>query len=232
MHNPRALILIPIALLALSSAASARPYNESPNSLKIRFGEFELDGDSVYWQTRREDFFGSESAFDDDRLGVDYTRMLTERWGVIFGLGVHEGQQTTAYRDFGEGPDDADIEHTTDLETTNLSAGMVFYPFRRSATVAPYFGGGLGIYSYDLTESGDFVDLDTFDIFEGTFVGSGETLGGFFLIGLEVPLTSSFSIFGEARWHVAKADLEEDFADFGKIDLGGRELSAGVSFRF
>lgn len=237
MRNPRALILILAVLLAVSSIASARPYNSSPNSLKFRYGEFELDGDSIYWQTRREDFFGSESAFDDDRLGVDFTRMVSERLGVMVSVSQHDGQQTTAFRDF---VDDlgADIEHTTDLETADLSAGMVFYLLRRDAIVAPYIGAGLGIYFYDLTESGDFIDFDTFAIcsgsciFEGTFTGQGEALGLFFLVGIEVPVTASFSIFGEARWHDARADLEGDFHDFGEIDLGGKELSFGISFRF
>ena len=231
LRNPRVWILTLLALAVAASAASARPYNYKPNSLRLRFGELQLDGESVYWRTREQDFFGSAAAFDDDIGGVDYTRMLSERWGVIISASDYQGSQTTAFRDFVD-QNGLDIEHTATLEIEELSAGIVLYLLRRDAIVAPYIGAGAGIYSYDLAEVGDFIDFDTLDVFEGSFHGDGNALGIFFLVGLEIPVTPAFSIFGEARWRDSNEDLEQDFATFGEIDLGGREISLGAAFRF
>ena len=93
-------------------------------------------------------------------------------------------------------------------------------------------GGGIGFYGYDLQESGDFIDFGNFDIFSGTFDASGNAVGGFFLAGLEVPIGEQFAIFGEARWDWAGDDLEDDFEEFGDIDLCGGQLVGGIAFRF
>jgi len=231
MRYNRVAVLVALLLILAATAASAAPYNYKPNSLRFRYGDFELDGDSVYWRTREADFFGSTSDFDDDRLGVTFTHMRSERWGVMFTASAHEGQQTTSFIDFVDF-DGSDIFHTTTLETSDIGVGIVYYILRRDAIVAPYVGAGGGFYFYDLREEGDFIDFDTFDIFSGSFTGSGDTFGLWAIVGLEIPITTSFSIFGEARWHDATADLEDDFRDFGEIDLGGRELTVGASFRF
>ena len=231
MSNPRAITLTLIALTLAASAAVARPYNDKPSSLRIHFGELQLDGDSIYWQTRAEDFFGGVGDFDDGVVGVDFLRMVRERWGVLLSARGFESQSTRGFRDFVDELGN-DIEHTASLEVTNVSAGLVLYLLRRGAILSPYIGGGASVYSYDLEEAGDFIDFDTFDIFDGTFRASGETIGTFWLVGIEVPVTSNFSIFGEARWHDASDRLAEDFQDFGDIDLSGKEASLGLSYRF
>ena len=230
-YRPIVFLTLALGLAATAASAAGRPYNYKPNSIHFRYGDFELDGHSIYWHTRQDDFFGSVADFDDERIGGTYTKMLTERWGALITASRFEGQQTTSFRDF-VGPLGEEIFHTTTLEISDIGVGGVFYLFRRDALVAPYVGAGLGIYSYDLREEGEFIDFDTFDLFFGSFRGTGEEIGVFWLVGVEVPITSGFSIFGEARWHDVHTDLEDDFFDFGEIDLGGQELSLGASFRF
>jgi hypothetical protein len=235
--NPRAsLVLIAVATVVAASvpaaAQSRRPYNDNPNTLRLRVGQFEPDGESQYWDQRRFDFTGSPEDFEDSVYGIDYTRMLTERFGVLLSAGRYEGASRAAFLDF---VDDAgfDIVHDTTLEITQLDLGVVFHLLRRDRVVSPYVGGGIGFYGYDLEESGEFIDFDgNLDIFEGTFTAEGDAVGGFFLVGLEIPITEAFGLFGEARWHSVEDELEDDFAGFGDIDLSGREFVAGVSLRF
>jgi len=236
MNKARLTSIACLTALATSFAVAAqdtkvRPYNEKPNTVRLRFGSFELDGGSRYWYTRERDFFGGVDDFDDDRWGVDYIRMLNERWGALVSASSFEGRQTTAFRDFVDDFGN-DIFHTTTLEITDLSGGLLLFPWRRNRIVAPYIGAGLGYYAYDLAEDGDFIDFDTFDIFSGRFTSSGETIGWFWLVGLEVPITGGFSVFGEYRWHDVDTELRDDFRDFGILDMGGDEASLGVSFRF
>jgi hypothetical protein len=220
-----------ILVTTLPAMAAGRPYNDKPNVFRFHVGQFEPDGDSVYWRTREADFTGNAGDFEDTVFGADYIKMLNERWGAMFTINSFEGESTEAFLDF---VDDfgSDILHTTTLETQSLGAGIVYHFLRRGAPVVPYAGFGLAIYGYDLSESGDFIDFDDFSIFSGTFVDSGETLGAFALVGVDVRLSDELSFFGEARWDAAEADLEGDFRGFGDIDLGGRRLSAGVSYRF
>ena len=61
---------------------------------------------------------------------------------------------------------------------------------------------------------------------------SGDTIGFFWTIGLEIPLGPRLAVFGEYNWTYARTDLTTDFVSFGEIDLGGEELALGLSFRF
>ena len=49
--------------------------------------------------------------------------------------------------------------------------------------------------------------------------------------GLQVPVSRRLSVFAEGRWTRVDDDLEGDFEDFGKIDLSGKEIAAGLSWR-
>ena len=139
MRSYRPIVLLTLALVLAATAATAagRPYNYKPNSIRLRTGNFELDGSSIYWRTREADFFGSVAAFDDGRIGGTYTKMFTERWGALITASHFEGQQTTSFRDF-VGPLGEEISHKTTLEITDVGVGGVFYLFRRDALVAPY----------------------------------------------------------------------------------------------
>lgn len=231
----RATILFAVALLSTTAAwsQSSRPYNDKPSSFRLSYGEFTPDGNSIYFRTREGDFFGSAKDFEDDRFGAAYSHTVSERWGYLFNGHIREGEQTTSFRDFIDDRGN-DIFHTTTLEVYDFGAGIIFYPLRRNAIVAPYLAGGLAIYGYDLTETGDFIDFETDDlaVFSGSFNSTGTTIGWFWTVGLEIPLGSSFAVFGEYNWTYASTKLEGDFRDFGTIDLGGEELAVGLSYRF
>lgn len=224
-----------IAVVAVAAAPAAaqtqRPYNDNPNTLRLRIGVFQPIGDSQYWDQRELDFTGDENDFEDTIYGIDYTRMLTERLGVLVSGTYYEGGNTAAFLDYVDDFGN-DIEHETTLEITQFDVGLVYHLLRRNAAVSPYLGGGIGFYGYDLKESGDFIDFHTFDVFSGTFNAQGSTVGGFFLAGLEIPITDQVGVFGEARWDWASDELEDDFNGFGEIDLSGGQLVGGVSFRF
>jgi outer membrane protein W len=224
--------VVAIATALPASAQQRRPYNAEPNSLRLRIGQFQPDGDSQYWEQREFDFTGSVEDFDDVVFGADYVHMLTERFGIMVTSAYYEGENTAAFLDF---EDDLgfDIVHDTTLEILRFDVGMVYHFLRRDAAVSPYAGAGFGLYGYDLEESGDFIDFDAGgEIFSGTFTASGNTVGTFLLAGIEIPVTPQFAFFGEGRWHWVEDELDDDFEDFGDIDLGGVELAGGLSFRF
>ncbi len=53
-----------IAAAQPSAAQTSRPYNAYPNTIKLRVGLFEPNGDSQYWDQREVDFTGDEGDFE------------------------------------------------------------------------------------------------------------------------------------------------------------------------
>lgn len=229
-----------VALLAFATMPSAVEaaqrgpgYRGGDSSFKIQLGQFEPRGDSRYWAENEADFTGDADDFEDAAVGLTYQRPLGPRMAFELSGFFFEATEDLAYRDF-EDASGRDIFHTTELETAAVTAGLVFNLTPPDASVIPYVGVGGGIYSYRLTEFGDFIDFSgaELEIFDDFFEVEDEELGWYLKAGLEVPLAHTWSIFAEGRWDKAEADLEGDFAGLGDLDLSGKSYSAGVSFRF
>lgn len=238
------ILLVIAALAAPADAQRRRPYGEQ-NELRVRVGLFEPEGDSEYWDAKEIDFTGQPSDFEDVVLGVDYLRALNSRWGLLLSASGYEGEERQAYR-FFETASGADIDHVTSLEVGSFTAGLVFHLARRDSRFVPYVGAGGGFYVWDLIETGDFIDFTTPDleIFPASFQEDGEALGWYWQAGLSIGLSRTWSFFAEFREHTADDELGGDFEgacnallDFGgfdscDLDLGGQEISAGLSVRF
>src|SRR5437868_6247580 len=100
-------------------------------------------------------------------------------------------------------------------------AGVVWTPDAAAQqSVNVYVGGGVGIFIWKYTETGDFLDINN-QIFSDTFVGSGTAVGPVILGGVRVPV-GRIAVGGEIRYQHAIGDLPaaESFAG-STIDLGG-----------
>lgn len=221
-------------LLSQSAEAQYRQagrYNEP--SFRIQLGEFQPEGESRYWDDSAFDFDRTADDFDDAALGVSYIRPLGERLGLQISGFFYEGTEDLAYLRF-EDQFGNDIVHTTEFELSAITLGLIYNFTGPDAALIPYVGAGGGLYAWRLTEYGDFIDFGDpqREVFEDFFEDKNEELGFYFSAGLEVPLADSWSLFAEARWDSAEADLGGDFRDLGKLDLSGRSYSAGISWSF
>lgn len=217
-----------------SAEAQYRPGNRyNDPSFRIQIGEFQPDGDSSYWDSSAFDFDRTESDFEDTSFAVSYLRPLGPRLSLQISAFGYEGAEDLAYLRF-EDQFGADILHTTELDLTAVTVGFLFNLAGPNAAVIPYIGGGGGIYAWRLNEFGDFIDFTdpNLEIFNALFEDEDEELGLYFTAGLDVPLADTWSLFAEARWDNAEAELSGDFRDLGDLDLSGRSYSAGLSFRF
>ncbi|HEX4497829.1 MAG TPA: outer membrane beta-barrel protein [Thermoanaerobaculia bacterium] len=200
--------------------------------LRLHIGSFRPDGKSDYWDSIRSDFNHSDpSDFENPSFGLDYILPLNERMGVMFSGSYFEGTSTSAYRNFADNHNH-DIVHDTTLDIGSATVGLVFHLLPKGAAVQPYIGVGGGAYPWRLQERGDFIDFQSAnnEIFRARLTSSGTAFGYYGLVGLDVPISRHVSIFAEGRWTRAKADLQDDFDGFGKLDLGGREIGAGLSW--
>ena len=225
-----------IVAIFAATAAEAQTYRRygGDNSLRFRVGMLTPDGESAYWDDNAEVFTGGADDFEDLAFGADFKFGLGERFGLVVSGDLWEGEEDQAYLDFVDAGG-ADIFHTTTIDVASLTAGVVLDILPRGSVVVPYIGAGGGFYFWTLTEEGDFIDFGDPEgptIFDDIFEDEGEALGWYGLVGLEVPLGSQWGVFAEGRWRQVEDELSGDFAGFGDIDLSGREIYGGVSWRF
>ncbi len=238
MRANRALPTILVLALAAAPAFAAslpgsRGHWGAENALRFQLGGFEPRGDSGYWDGKRIDFTGDADDLSDLAAGIEYQRFLNQHLGFVASSTFFTSETDQSYLDFVD-EDGFLIFHTTELEVTTLTVGLVANLARRDRVIIPYVGAGGGFYFWRLSEFGDFIDFGLFDlgIFNDFFEEDGAELGWYWQAGLEVPLAPNLSVFGDARWVRAEADLGGDFLGLGDLDLSGRTLSAGVTWSF
>jgi len=125
------------------------------------------------------------------------------------------------------------------LRIVPFTATVRVLPLGHRAPVVPYVGGGIGVFGWRYSESGQFVDYPPSGplpknpaIFSGTFVGSGTNVGPVVVAGVRVPIGPMAPGF-EVRWQKAKGDLpSSDFVPGRVIDLGGLNYLFTFNVRF
>lgn len=242
---PRALLLLVAGLVTLPPSTAAQQQDflfERPRVTIGIFGGYAIprEGSDVF-DFVQEELTIDEGDFRSFAFRAEVAVRATERVDVALDLGVSEKQVDTEYRDF-IGTDDLPILQTTELSRIPVTLSGKYYVKNRGRSVsrfawipeswAPYLGVGVGFVSYEFRQSGEFVDFQTFDIFNDVFVSEGtapivQVLGG---VDLSVGPRFLFTVDGRYAW--ASADLGGDFVGFEDIDLAGAELSAGFKIRF
>ena len=226
--------LLVLSMPAFAQGYGHRSYNDNvgDGEFRLHIGSFRPDGKSDYWDSIRSDFTNSDkSDFENPSFGLDYILPLNERMGLIFSGSYYEGTTTGAYRNFEDNFNHR-IVHDTTLDIGSATIGLLFHLVPKGSAVQPYVAVGGGAYPWRLQERGDFIDFQDPHqaIFTSRLSSSGTAFGYYGLAGLDIPITRHVSIFAEGRWTRVKADLKDDFDGFGKIDLGGREIGAGLSW--
>jgi hypothetical protein len=226
----RILMLSVAALLALPVAAAAQ------QSVNISIGGFSPRGadsrDPNDVLVNNQDFLAFNiSDLTGFTFSGEYLIQLHDKFDAGAGIGFYQHSTPAAdrfseFQGTGE-PIVADLK----LRVIPISATFRFLPLGHHG-VAPYIGGGVGIFPYRYSETGDFVASDNVTIISGNFVGSGTAVGPVILGGVTVPV-GSIGIGGELRWQAAEGDLPADQQFAGsKIDLGGWTYSFTLNFKF
>jgi len=227
--------LLVLSMPAFAQGYGRRSYNDNvgDSEFRLHVGSFRPDGNSTYWDSIRNDFTNSDkSDFENPSFGADFLLPLNEKMSLMFSGSYYEGKTTGAYRNFEDNFNHR-IVHDTTLDIGSATIGLVFHLLPKGSAVQPYLGVGGGAYPWRLQERGDFIDFETLGqppIFSARLTSSGTAFGYYGLAGIDVPISRHVSIFAEGRWTRVKADLKDDFDGFGKLDLGGREIGAGLSF--
>jgi hypothetical protein len=228
-------------LLASAVPAQARSRYDRPGyrhygseqSFRLRLGMFTPDGKESFFEDTARDFTGDPNDFEDVVGGLDYVFDLQHNVGLMLSADYFEGQQDQSYRNFEDNRGNR-ISHTSTLEITPVTAGIVVKLAPERAPVVPYVGAGGGIYAWRYRESGDFIDFggSTLPVFTDTLEDTGAALGYYLLAGVEVPISPYFSFFAEGRWDRADDELGGDFEGLGTLDLSGERMMGGLAWHF
>jgi hypothetical protein len=230
----RTLTVLAFALMSAASPAAAQQsvtfslgaFTPAPEDARSRSG-----GRSDDVLVNNLSVFDFEiSDFNGATLGAEWLVALGERAEAGVGLGIYSGSADSVYAELVN-EDFSEIQQEFKLRIVPFTATFRFLPLGRSAAVQPYIGGGVGLFRWRYTESGEFVDFDG-TIFRETYIGSGGAAGPVILGGVRFPL-GSWDLGGEIRYQNAEGDLPDDQPFLGsKIDLGGFNYLLTFNVRF
>jgi len=228
----RACIVVMAAAAAMTPVPAA-----AQQSINFSFGGF---------SPRAEDARDSNDVLVNDRSFLDFNvgdfsgPTVSGEWLIGLGnnfdaaLGVGFYQRTTIAADrFNEfdvtgDPILADLK----LRVVPFNATFRWLPLGRRSGIEPYIGGGVGVFAWRYSETGDFVASDNVTIINGNFVGSGSAAGPVIVGGVRVPV-GTWSIGGELKYQRAEGNLPSDQGFAGsKIDLGGLTYAFTFGVRF
>jgi hypothetical protein len=158
--------------------------------------------------------------FRGPSLGGEWLVALGDKFDAGLGIGFYQSTVSAVDNAFVNA-NGSDVVANLKLRIVPFTATIRVLPFGRKAPIQPYVGAGVGVFAWRYSETGQFVDSTTNNIFSGSFVGSGSTTGPVVLGGLRVPVGPMSPGF-EVRWQSAKGTLPTNQGFAGTvIDLGG-----------
>jgi len=182
--------------------------------------------------------------FSTGSVGVQIGISVLPRFDLVFEAGHGEAIIDSEFRDFVEETNNGDlpIRQVTRFSQTPISVSGRFYLTERGRAVgqyafipkrwAPYIGAGVGRMGYGFEQEGDFVDVDTYDIFSGTLESKNSGLLTQAFAGADITLAPNFNVLIEGRYTSASSEMRWDFVGFEDIDLSGFQVSFGLGVRF
>ena len=236
-----ALVAAPAAVVA-QSGGEGFLFNQPRVTVSIRSGyALPRAGSDIYDHTISQ-LTIDRGDFASGYFGGEIAARLTNRLDLALGAGYSSSSTQSEFRDWVDG-DDLPIEQTTDLSTTALTLSAKYYLTNRGRSVGrfawiptkfnAFVGAGVGITNFDFLQRGDWVDFETFDVFNTKYRSNGATGSTHAFAGLDMSLTKNLFLTGEGRYSWAKGDLDlYHFEGFDKMDLSGLQLSVGISVRF
>ena len=234
-----------VGLGLITTTAMAAPAVEAQDqSISVNVGYFTLrstdsraDGDVLNANRCIDVSFACEpllfdvSDFNGATIGAEWLFGVGDFLEAGAGIGFSQRTVPSIYDNLVN-IDQSEIQQDLKLRLVPLTATLRFVPTGRRSSVQPYIGAGFGVIAWRYSETGEFVDLDTDEIFAATFRDSGTEVVPIILGGVRAPVGDNFLIGGEVRWQRGEAELSTDDFLGDRIDIGGVTYQAVFQFRF
>jgi hypothetical protein len=221
-------------VLAASIAALAAPAF-AQQSLTVRFGAFMPRGEDARVENdvlliNRQYLLFDVKDFNAMTVGGEWAVALGEYFEAGAGFDFYQRTVPAVYAEWVN-TDGSEIVQDLKLRIMPLTAIVRILPLGSKRGFQPYVGGGLGVYFWRYSESGEFVDFVDESIFRDSFVASGTSVGPVAVFGLRGRVSNQATLGVEGRFQWGQGNLSQDFLS-DKIDLGGFNILATFGFRF
>lgn len=181
-----------------------------------------------------------KSNFAAPAIAVDIGVRLTDRLDLVVGGGYAKSETPSEFRDW-EDTDGRPIEQVTTHSKLPFTLSLRYYLRDRGRSLGrfawvpsgfvPYVGAGAGGNYYRFEQDGDFVDVETLDIFHEQLVSDGTTPFVHVFSGMEFALGPRFVLTAEGRYSWSSGPMDRAFEGFDNIDLSGFQVLAGFGIR-
>jgi hypothetical protein len=220
-------------VLTAPPALAQQTVNFSLGYFSVRGEDARVEGDIITENRNLLAFDVDE--FSSATIGGEWLVTLGQYFEAGAGISFSRRTVASIYEEF-EDSDGTEIDQDLRLRIVPVAFTIRVLPLGQATGLQPYVGGGLGIFGWRYSESGEFVDFATRPptIFRDQFVSSGSATGPIALGGVRFA-GETFTGGFELRYHSADAALGEDFAgivDDPRIDLGGWTYQFTVGYRF
>ena len=166
---------------------------------------------------------------------------VNDRVDLMATVGGGSSTTRSEFREW-EGSDGLPIEQTTTFSMVHFTLGARAYLTDRGravgslawipAKITPYVGAEAGWIFHEFLQEGEFVDYDTFDVFNDYFRSEGTAPTVQALAGVDYSINNRVMLTTEARYGWANDELGIDFVGFEALDLSGFQVTAGFTVRF
>ncbi len=200
-----------------------------------------LASGGVFSLARRELTLG-RSDFASGNFGFDLTIAVAPRYEVVLGVDRSGSRTRSEYREWLDN-NDLPIEQTTQLARVPITASVRYFLADRGRKVGsvawiparfvPFVSLGGGVMKYKFQQVGDFVDLQTLNVFGenlSTTGWAGVVQAG---AGAQWSLNQRVNLTGELRYNHANGDGDKPNGDFSgyKVNLSGVSTLIGLTLR-
>ncbi|HJU72756.1 MAG TPA: hypothetical protein VJ717_03350 [Gemmatimonadaceae bacterium] len=245
--QPRSIIL-PLGLaLLLSDPVGAQTQGDGflfrtpVGSFAVRAGFSQANAGSDIFSFVTDELTLGRSDFAGLSYAADLAFTILPQLDLVFGGSYSGSSAESEFRHFVDN-NDLPIEQTTSLARVPVTASAKLYLTSRGRSIgryawiptklAPFIGAGGGAMWYRFRQEGDFINMETTEVFPDKFESTGWTVTATGFGGLDVSLGPRFGFTGEGRYTWARAPMSEDFDGFERIDLSGYQASLGFYVRF
>lgn len=235
-------LLAALVVLAPASAAAQIYQVESNQAIGFNLGYFTVPDEDARCGGDRDCPDPDVIAANLDSLAFDPKDFNSVSFGGewLFGLtdfieggvgaGFYQRGVPSVYRRLTHA-DGAEIEQELKLRIVPLTATVRFLPLGRGS-IQPYVGGGIGLFNWRYSETGEFIDADDF-IFRNRYIAKGNSVGPVILGGIRAPVADVWMVGGEIRYQHAEGNIDPEIGMLSdRIDLGGWTTSVTVHLRF
>lgn len=181
-----------------------------------------------------------KSSFAAPAFAADIGIRLSERLDLVLGMAYAESESPSEFRDW-EDTDGLPIEQVTVHFKLPFTVSARYYLRDRGRTLGrfawvpsqlvPYIGAGAGGNWYKFEQDGDFVDVETLDIFHDQLRSDGVAPFAHVFSGVEFSVGPRFVLTAEGRYSWSSTPMDLEFEGFENIDLSGFQILAGFGIR-